>query len=136
MLGLMLKSASGVAIAVMATAAMAQSSTQLPEVKVVADKPVVTQERTSTGKRVDMVQLSRVVGYADINIATASGAAVLRQRVSDSAKSVCEEIGRLYPLPPSGTELCIEKAMKAATPQVQAAIDAAEKGFRSAQAPK
>jgi hypothetical protein len=29
--------------------------------------------------------------------------------------------------------LCIEKAMKAATPQVQAAIDAAEK---SAQAPK
>ena len=82
------------------------------------------------------MQLSRVVGYADINIATASGAAVLRQRVSDSAKTVCEEIARLYPLPPSGKELCVEKAMKAATPQVQAAIDAAEKGFRSAQASK
>ncbi|HUL47553.1 MAG TPA: UrcA family protein [Steroidobacteraceae bacterium] len=131
-----LKSASAVAIGVMATAAMAQSSTQLPEVKVVAGKPVVTQERTSTGQRVDVVQLSQAVGYADINIATANGAAVLRQRVKDSAKSVCEQIYKLYPLPPDGKELCFEKAMKAATPQVQAAIDAADKGFRSAQASK
>jgi len=131
-----LKNASAVAIALMGAVAMAQSSTQLPEVKVAAEKPIVTQERTLTGQRVDVVQLSRVVGYADINIATASGAAVLRQRVSDSAKGVCEEIARLYPLPPSGKELCVEKAMKAATPQVQAAIDAAEKGTRSAQASK
>ena len=136
MFHLTLKSASGVAIAVIGAVAMAQSSTQLPEVKVAAEKPVVTQERTATGQRVDVVQLSRVVGYADINIATASGAAVLRQRVSDSAKTVCEEIARLYPLPPSGKELCFEKAMKAATPQLQAAIDTAEKGIRSAQAPK
>jgi len=132
MFRLMLKSA----MAVMATAAIAQSTAQLPEVKVMADKPVVTQERTLTGQRVDVVQLSRVVGYADINIATASGAAVLRQRVSDSAKTVCEQIAKLYPLPPSGKELCIEKAMKTANPQVQAAIDAAEKGYRSAQASK
>jgi len=132
----LLRSASAVAIAVMATAAVAQSSTQLPEVKVAADKPIVTQGRTPAGQRVEMVTLSRVVNYADINIATASGAAVLKQRVSDNAKAVCEDIAKLYPLPPSGTELCIEKAMKAATPQVQAAIDAAEKGIRSAQAPK
>lgn len=124
------------AIAGMTTVAMAQ---QLPEVKVVADKPVLAQGRTASGHPVEVVQLSRVVNYADINVASHMGAKVLEQRVTDAAKAVCEELARLYPTGTSqelGTGSCVTDTVKAATPQVQVAIAAAEKTTRFAEAPK
>jgi UrcA family protein len=129
----MLKSVSVAAVAAMATVVMAQSSTQLPEVKVVASKAVTKYGRNERGQPVEVFQLSRLVKYSDINIATASGAAVLQQRVADAAKSVCEELGKLYPTTITGTNSCAADAVKIAQPQVQAAIDSAEKGIRSAE---
>lgn len=126
------------ALAVMAGGALAQSSA-MPEVKVVADKAVTAKGRTAAGRPVEVIQLSHVVAYADINIATASGAAVLQQRVKDAATSVCKELEKLYPTGTSaelGTGSCVTDAVRATAPQVQAAIDAAEKGIRSAAAPK
>lgn len=126
----------GAAIAAMATAAVAQ---QLPEVTVVADKPVLAQGRTASGHPVEVIQLSRVVNYSDINVASHIGAKVLEQRVTDAAKAVCDELATLYPTGTShelGTGSCVADAVKAATPKVQAAITAAEKTTRFAEAPK
>ncbi len=127
------------ATAIMATVAAAQPSEQMAEVKVVANKPVTAQGRTTAGRPGVVVQLSRVVSYADLNVATPSGATELEKRVNDAAKSVCKELEKLYPAGSSaelGSGSCVADAIKGATPQVQAAIAAAEKGVRSAQAPK
>jgi UrcA family protein len=123
------------ALAALATVGVAQ---QLPEVKVVANKPVTAHGHTSTGRPVEVIELSRVVNYADINVASDIGAKVLKQRVSDAAKSVCDELAKVYPTGSSaelGTGSCVTDAVKAAEPQVHAAIAAAEKGTRTAAAP-
>lgn len=133
---LMHRSLVAAAIGAMTTVAVAQ---QLPEVKVVADKPVLAQGRTASGHPVEVVQLSRVVNYADINVASHIGAKVLEQRVADAAKAVCDELATLYPTGTShelGTGSCVTDTVKAAAPQVQAAIAAAEKTTRFAEAPK
>ncbi|HEV2229013.1 MAG TPA: UrcA family protein [Steroidobacteraceae bacterium] len=124
------------AIGAMTTAAVAQ---QLPEVKVVANKPVLAQGRTASGHPVEVIQLSRVVNYADINVASHVGAKVLQQRVSDAAKAVCDELATLYPTGTShelGTGSCVTDTVNATAPQVQAAIAAAEKTTRFAEAPR
>lgn len=133
---LMFRSLVGAAIAATATMAVAQ---QLPEVKVVADRPVLAQGRTASGHPVEVIQLSRTVSYADINVASRIGAKVLEQRVADAAKAVCDELATLYPTGTShelGTGSCVTDTVKAAAPQVQAAITAAEKTTRFAEAPK
>ena len=133
---LMHRSLIAAAIASMTTIAVAQ---QVPEVTVVADKPVPAQGRTASGHPVEVVQLSRVVSYADINVASRMGAKVLEQRVADAAKAVCDELVRLYPTGSSqelGTGSCVTDTVKAAAPRVQAAIAAAEKTTRFAEAPK
>ncbi len=133
---LMHRSLIAAAIGAMTAAAVAQ---QLPEVTVVANKPVLAQGRTASGHPVEVVQLSRAVNYADINVASHIGAKVLQQRVTDAAKAVCDELATLYPTGTShelGTGSCVTDTVNATAPQVQAAIAAAEKTTRFAEAPK
>jgi UrcA family protein len=65
------------------------------------------------------------VSYADLNLATESGADVLKKRVHDAAESACKEIDRLNRFPQSDPA-CAHKAEAGAKPEVEAAIAAAQ----------
>jgi len=78
---------------------------------------------------VDVITVSHVVSYGNIDISTSSGAQVLKQRIADAAKAACKEIDAAYPnrQPITGDPQCEKAAIDAAMVQANAAIAAAEK---------
>lgn len=66
------------------------------------------------------------VSYADLNLATPTGAAELEKRIKDSATKACTQLQKFYATaidPP-----CSQAAIKNAMAQADKAIAAAEKG--------
>lgn len=78
---------------------------------------------------VDVISVSHIVSYSNIDISTSSGAAVLKQRIADAAKAACNEIETAYPnrRPMPGDKPCEKSAYDSAMVQANAAIAAAEK---------
>ena len=117
-------------LALVSAACFAQSNEELPEIAVKAEAPVVRDGFDANHRPVEIVQLSRRVGYADLNVGTHSGAVELQQRVEMAAKVVCDELERRYP---NSTETglqagtCIQEAINSVKAEVGAAIAAAEK---------
>jgi UrcA family protein len=70
------------------------------------------------------------VSYADLNLATASGAAELQKRVQDSADKACAQLVKLYPESTAAETHCAQDAAKSGMAQANKAIAAAEKAAK------
>lgn len=88
--------------------------------------------RGDRGERTQVVTAKRVVSYADISLATASGEKVLDTRIRDAAHSACTELAQKYPVAAEGdtTRKCIDNAIEGAMPDARKAIDAAKRASR------
>lgn len=99
---------------------------QAPEVVVEAPHVVTTKEK---GGR-ELYSLVYKVNYADLNLATHSGAVELEKRVKDSATKACAQLRKLYPLSEDTNPPCVDTATKNAMMQANQAIVTAEKGTK------
>jgi UrcA family protein len=113
-------------VAAMSAAAIAQESTVVPEVRVQASGVIKKQTNAkSLGAPIETAEITVRVSYADLPLDINSGRALLKDRVADAAKDACMRIRyRMGPTVTSDSE-CIRKAINGATPQVDAAIAAA-----------
>ena len=102
------------------------SLAQRPPEVVVEAPHVTTAEK---GGR-ELYSLIYKVNYADLNLATYSGAAELEKRVKDSATKACAQLRKLYPLSEDTNPPCVDTATKNAMTQANQAIAAAEKGAK------
>jgi len=103
------------------------------QVTIQAGRGVVTKKQvgtTYTGIPIELVQLSRRVGYSDLDLSTTAGVDELRNRIQNTAKEACHQLDVLYPLGApdrdSGTAQCVQEAIDGATPQARAAVAAAQ----------
>jgi UrcA family protein len=114
-----------IAFALASTAVIPQSKDQTPEVTIVGTRPVPASGQTASGQPVEVVHLSRVVSYADLNLATQSGVTQLEKRINDAAKSVCNELELLMPTGTSkgvGSGSCVNDATKDAMAKARVAM--------------
>ena len=130
-----------VALAMTGTSAIAQQ-TETSEVKIEASRSVQRIGTSTIGAPIEIVQLTRRVNYADLDLATHRGALDLERRINDTAKAACKQLDTLYPLgttegPGKEGKSCVKAAVDSAMVQAQASIAAAEKAkaIRSAEVP-
>jgi UrcA family protein len=130
-------SAAGLAITAIAYAVMcsvggaAQSDEdQIPQITVQAHQKVTTKQVgvSYTGIPIEEIQLTRHVGYGDLDLTSSEGRAALDKRIKDTAKKACEQLNTLYPLEQWTTgdnQTCVDRAIDAAITQEKAIIAAA-----------
>lgn len=114
-----------VAGGILATSAWAETPMQT----VVVEAAVMTKTvigHSDLGAPMEQVTLTHRVSYADLDLATHSGALALEQRVKETARIACEQLDKLYPLEEKQAPECIREAIEKSSGQVQAAIAAAE----------
>ena len=83
-------------------------------------------EHSAVGVPTELVTVAHRVSYADLNLATHSGAVALKRRVETAARLACEQLDKLYPNEEPELPRCIHKAVKQASSQVDRAIITAE----------
>ena len=120
------------AIAAGLAIASAPSFAQQQEIIVESPRVQATRLPTHVGDLpVEVITVSHVMSYSNIDISTSSGAKVLEQRIEDAAKAACQDIDKLYPTPMrppvNATPSCEKAATDAAMIRAKAAIAAAEK---------
>lgn len=124
---LALSSLLGVAFAMAGSAAYAQP---IETITVTAPRVVqqtVTTGRSPTGTPVETTTISRAISFADLDLSKTKDAAELKMRVRNTAKDLCTELDKLYPLQPKDPD-CVRKSTDRAMVQVNNAIaDASDK---------
>ena len=103
------------------------------EVVVTAPHVVKTTQPGPMGVKMPAMSIAYRVGYADLNLATHSGAVELEKRIKESAAQACEQLKKLYPETTEGNPPCVEGADKHAMAQANKAIAAAEKDAAGTQ---
>jgi UrcA family protein len=87
--------------------------------------------QSSTGFPVEEMSLSHEVYFADLDLTKTAGAQALKQRVAAMATESCRQLETLYPNDPEvalpGNKTCVQAAVDASRPQVEAAILQARK---------
>jgi UrcA family protein len=78
------------------------------------------------------VSITRHVSYADLDIATHSGALALESRIHENAQEICAKLNSAYG--PTGFDQfrCVKDAVRGAMAQARVAIEAAEHRMRTA----
>lgn len=129
------------ALAMISASAIAQQ-TETSEVKIEAARSVQRVGTSTVGAPIEIVQLTRRVSYADLDLTTHRGALDLETRINDTAKAACKQLDTLYPLGTTegsgkGGKSCVKDAVDGAMVQAKASIAAAQKAesIRSAEAP-
>jgi len=130
-----------VAFAMTGGSAIAQQA-QTPEVKIEAGRSVQRVGTSTIGAPIELVQLTRRVSYADLDLTTHRGKLDLERRINDTAKAACQQLDTLYPVgttegPGEQGRSCVKDAVHGAMVQAQASIAAAEKAkaIRTAEGP-
>jgi UrcA family protein len=101
---------------------------QLTEVTVSAARETkIVVGHSAIGAPVEQITVTRRVSYADLDLASKSGADALEKRVNETAKSSCEDLDKHYPLETSTAGDCTNAAIKLAMVQVREAVSAAER---------
>jgi len=120
----LLLAAAGAGLAITISPAIAQ-----PMEEVVVSAPPVYQEITgrpsSTTGPSERITVTHYISYADLDLKTQAGVAELESRVKSSAKTVCEQLDKLYPLI-RPDQNCVRKAADGGMEQVHKAVAAAE----------
>jgi len=127
-----LRGVAGLGLAAFSIAALAQTTGSGQEIKIEANK-VVTVAEGHFPNATQKVQLSRTVGIADLNLATAAGTSELKSRIEGVATQICEQLGSLYPAASPGGEVneraaCVKSSVDTAMSQARLAIASAQKG--------
>lgn len=104
---------------------------QPPEVLVEAPHVEKTTQPGAMGRQTPALSIVYRVNYADLNIATHSGAVELEKRIKDSATQACQQLKKLYPETIEGETPCVQGAVKSAMAQAKKAIAVAEKAGKS-----
>ena len=91
-----------------------------PEALIVTAHPSLG--RSSIGAPIQDVEMSQAVRADDLNLHTASGILVLRQRVKDTARNLCDELGFRYPVGTPDKYTCYKATVSNAQPRVYTAI--------------
>jgi UrcA family protein len=115
-----------IAFVTVSAAAVAQQSNQTPDGKIEAGKVQQTMVRLSdTGTPIERFQVDRTVSYADLDLATTSGATELIRRVTEVAKEACEQVHNADPVDLSGMDdaSCVSTATDGPLKQAKAAIE-------------
>jgi len=74
---------------------------------------------SSTGAPIEVVSLSREVGYSDLDLTTPAGVAAFKARVAETAKAACTQLDNLYPMDRNiQDENCIRTATAGGLAQV------------------
>ena|ERR1700719_2464485 len=107
------------------------SLAQTPEVLVEVPHVEKTTQPGPMGRQTPALSIVYRVNYADLNIATHSGAVELEKRIRESATHACQQLAKLYPETIEGETPCVQGAVKSAMAQAKKAIAAAEKGGKS-----
>jgi len=108
-----------VAAAVMAAGATAPAFAQSPDSQ--ANVSQVYVSGVARDEAGHPTSLSRTVNYADLDLRKAQDQAVLRERVSDAAEGVCNELNLPLPNPANLGQSCQDQAIDGAMRQVDAA---------------
>jgi UrcA family protein len=107
---------------------------QLGEIVVESSPATVQRVKGYVGdtQQVKLMSVTYAVNYADLNLATHSGALALEQRIHDAAKKGCDQIDKLYPLEPApaGDPPCLKTAVDKAMVKARAAVAHAEAGAK------
>ncbi len=82
--------------------------------------------RSVIGAPIKELTIRSRVTYADLDLTTAAGAAELQKRVTQTAKSTCDEIRIDLPAEGSSVEKCFKDALADAQPQIDKAIATAK----------
>ncbi len=98
----------------------------ITEVTVSADRITrLPESRTNSGFPMEVITLTRQVSYADLDLVSASGAAMLQTRVKETARAACDQLDKTYPLTRMDNSNCNKMTTDAALIQARAAISAA-----------
>jgi UrcA family protein len=110
--------------------AIAQQAAEEVIEEIVVQAPIVRRQvgRTAIGAKIEVIELSRRVSYADLDLNRPADVTELKTRIETTAKESCEQLSDMFPSNPSDrNELrrCTNQAVDGAEEQVQAAIAAA-----------
>jgi UrcA family protein len=117
-----------IALAMASAAAVAQQTDQTSQLHIQAGKVQQTTVGTSyDGIPVEEFRIDRAVGYADLDLTTASGAAELMRRVSVAAEDACRQVDTadLVDLSDTDDASCVSAAKDSGLKQANDAISAA-----------
>jgi UrcA family protein len=121
----------GMGLAIAGSNVFAQGSTTLSPITVQASHNVTqkTVGMSYTGIPIEQVQLSRHVGYSDLDLSTPAGQAALEKRIKTVAQEACKQLKTLYPLEQWDTDnsTCVADAVQQAMQQAKSAAAAASK---------
>lgn len=84
------------------------------------------------GVPVEVISVSQRVSYADLNLASVSGAEEMEARVRNTARTLCAKLDEKYPLSSVDQDSCVRNSVTKGMADVRAAIVAAEKKARTA----
>jgi UrcA family protein len=118
-----------IAFAAISAAAVAQQKDPAHEIKVDTAKVQVTTIDSDDGIPTEQFKLERVASYADLDLSTPSGAAELKRRVTEAAKTACRDMVDADPIDLAdgeGNMSCVTGATDRAMAQVNAAIATAK----------
>lgn len=132
-----LTAAAVLAAAVALTAGAAPAHAQGDEADVIEEIVVVrapierrTVETSGPGRpETEIIELSRQVSFADLDLTRHQDVMQLRQRIEKTAQRACERLNEMFPVTREGvqgTARCVKRAVADAEKQLQAALEAAE----------
>jgi UrcA family protein len=113
----------GAGLAIAVGAAVAQPM----EVVTVEAARATTVGQTMHGVPIDEITIRSRVGYADLDLTTASGALELENRIRSTAEASCKKIDVQFPAEGSSEAACIKNAVDAAMVEARKVIDAKRK---------
>jgi UrcA family protein len=105
--------------------AIAQQTAEEME-EIVIEAPIVHRQvgRTSSGAKIEVIELKRRVSYADLDLSKSADVTELNTRIETTAKESCEKLDDMFPFSGEEIQSCTEKAVAGTEEQVQAAIAA------------
>jgi UrcA family protein len=118
-----------IAFAAASAGAIAQQKDPAHEIKVDTGNVQVTTIDSDDGIPTERFKVERVASYADLDLSTPSGAAELKRRVTEAAKTACRDMVDADPIDLAdgeGNVSCVTAATHRAMTQVNAAIATAE----------
>ncbi|MGE5723162.1 MAG: UrcA family protein [Sphingomonadales bacterium] len=104
--------------------AYAQEEITGPTITITAPRRVVV-ERSSSGVPIELISLSAIVGYGDLDLRTPASRAELDKRVTEAARDACKELDAKFPGGTTDVSTCAKDARAKAQGQIDAAIAAA-----------
>ena len=113
-----------IATAFCATPAIAQTTTDLGGIRVVAPSIIVRPEQQS-GTQIPVPRVaekSALVKFDDLDLKLPGDQRVLDERIAMTAKELCEDLDREMPRGSPGPSGCTEKAIEESQAQVRQAV--------------